>query len=79
MRNRRVLILRFPALADQGRIVPVGVCEDPDTGEQKTFATAEDLWSIVQGGLVAESASRALHRRPVRRARFPKPTSEEDS
>jgi hypothetical protein len=79
MRNRKVLILRFPALADDGRMVPVGVCEDPDTGEQRAFATADDLWSIVKGGFVTEPASRALHRRPVRRARFPKLTPEEDS
>lgn len=79
MHNRRVLILRFPALADRGRAVPVGVCEDPDTGEQEAFATAADLWSIVQARLAPESASRTPHRGPAHRARFRKPTSEEDS
>lgn len=78
MHNRRVLILRFPALADRGHAIPVGVCEDPDTGEQEAFATAADLWAIVQGRLSAEVASRTPHRGTVRRARFPKSTSEED-
>jgi|GEM_PF-3715609 len=79
MHNRRVLILRFPALADRERSVPVGVCEDPDTGEQQVFTTAADLWAIVQSRLPAEVASRTPHRGTVRRARFPKPISEEDS
>lgn len=79
MHNRRVLILRFPALADRERAVPVGVCEDPDTGEQEAFATAADLWAIVQGRLSAEVTSRTPHRGTVRRARFSKPISEEDS
>lgn len=79
MRNRRVLILRFPALADQGQSVPVGVCEDPDTGEQNAFATAADLWAIVQARFASGSASRAPHRGSVLRTRFPKSTPEEDS
>jgi hypothetical protein len=78
MHNRQVLILRFPALADEGRRGPVGVCEDPGTGEQCAFATAEELWALVQARLRAVESPRTTPRAPGSAARIPKPKPEED-
>ncbi len=64
MQIRQVLILRFPALADDGHGTLVGVCEDPGTGEQNAFTSAGELWAIVQARLSAcdppRTTSRAL-------------------
>lgn len=78
MRNRPVLILRFPTLADEERRGPVGVCEDPGTGEQCALTSAEDLWALVQARLNAcdppRTTSRAL--RSVVRSLKSKPQEE---
>lgn len=64
MQNRQVLILRFPALTDEGHRTLVGVCEDPGTGEQNAFTSADELWALVQARLGAcdppRTKSRAL-------------------
>lgn len=78
MHDRPVLILRFAALADEGRRGPVGVCEDPGTGEQKAFTSADELWALVQARLGAcdppRTTSRAL--RSVVRTLEPKPVED---
>jgi hypothetical protein len=79
MRNRQVLILRFPALADEGRRGLVGVCENPGTGEQWAFASAEELWALVQFRLQVRERPRTIPRAPGSAARASQPKPEEDS
>lgn len=79
MHNRSVLILRFPSLADDTRRGPVGVCEDPGTGEQRAFTTADELWALVQAQIGADKPPRTTS--PALRfvVRIPRSKPEEDS
>ncbi|MEO8040493.1 MAG: hypothetical protein ABI794_17120 [Betaproteobacteria bacterium] len=79
MHNRQVLILRFPALADEGRRGPVGVCENPGTGEQWAFASAEELWALVQAQHAVNDRPRTKPRALEAVARNPWPKPEEKS
>lgn len=78
MHNRPVLILRFPALADEGRRGPVGVCEDPGTGEQRAFTSADELWALVQERLGASDPPTTTTRALRSVARIPKSKPVED-
>ena len=79
MHDRRVLILRLPALADKGRRGIVGVCEDPGTGEQHAFASADELWALVEAESRVVHLPRTNPRAPGSAARISKPKPEEDS
>ena len=47
MNLRWTLVLRLYRRGS-GALDVIGVCEDPNTGEQQAFRTQEELWAIVQ-------------------------------
>lgn len=73
----RVLILRLYATSEDATASPVMVCEDPSTGRQTPFASAEALWRIVQASMPAGTDPRATDRaNPEGASSLPPPPKE---